>query len=98
MHPRNWLTCRVKNIISDDNITFKKQVPLYPRYRLKHITKDINDDMSTINYVVIIDDFSDAETVKYTNNATVKTPKKSMVNKIKKRMKLLNEKSLTKIN
>ena len=54
--------------------------------------------MSTINYVVIIDDFSDAETVKYTNNATVKTPKNSMVNKIKKRMKLLNEKSLTKIN
>ena len=59
--------------------TFIKQVPLHLRNRLKRVTKDINNDMSTVNYVdddVNIDDLSDAETVNYTNNATVKTPKK----------------------
>ena len=71
--------------------TFIKQVPLHLRNRLKRVTKDINNDMSTVNYVdddVNIDDLSDAETVNYTNNATVKTPKKSttqlQTNKIKK--------------
>ena len=51
--------------------------------------------MSTVNYVdddVNIDDLSDAETVNYTNNATVKTPKKSttqlQTNKIKKNKNL----------
>ena len=59
--------------------TFIKQVPLHLRNRLKRVTKDINNDMSTVNYVdddVNINDLSDAETVNYTNNATVKTPKK----------------------
>ena len=85
--------------------TFIKQVPLHLRNRLKRVTKDINNDMSTVNYVdddVNIDDLSDAETVNYTNNATVKTPKKSMTqlqtNKIKKSIKILNEKPLKKIN
>ena len=48
--------------------------------------------MSTINYAdddVNVDDLSDAETVNYTNNATVKTPKKTVTqlqaNKIKKK-------------
>ena len=61
--------------------------------------------MLTINYVdddVNIDDLSDAETVNYTNNATVKTPKKSttqfQTNRIKKNIKILNEKSLKKID
>ena len=60
--------------------TFIKQVPLHLRNRLKRVTKDINNDMSTVNYVdddVNIDDLSDAETVNYTNNATVKKPKNS---------------------
>ena len=85
--------------------TFIKQVPLHLRNRLKRVTKDINNDMSTVNYVdddVNIDDLSDAETVNYTNNATVKTPKKSttqlQTNKIKKNIKILNEKPLKKIN
>ena len=85
--------------------TFIKQVPLHLRKRLKRVTKDINNDMSTVNYVdddVNIDDLSDAETVNYTNNATVKTPKKSttqlQTNKIKKNIKILNEKPLKKIN
>ena len=85
--------------------TFIKQVPLHLRNRLKRVTKDINNDMSTVNYVdddVNIDDLSDAETVNYTNNATVKTPKKSttqlQTNKIKKSIKILNEKPLKKIN
>ena len=54
--------------------------------------------MQTINYVdddVNIDDVSDAETVNYTNNATVKTPKKStsqlQLNKIKKKYKNLKQ-------
>ena len=75
--------------------TFIKQVPLHLRNRLKRVTKDINNDMSTVNYVdddVNIDDLSDAETVNYTNNATVKTPKKSttqlQTNKIKKNKNL----------
>ena len=75
--------------------TFIKQVPLHLRNRLKRVTKDINNDMSTVNYVdddVNIDDLSDAETVNYTNNATVKTPKKSttqlQTNKIKKNIKI----------
>ena len=70
---------KVKNITGDNDITFIKQVPLDPRNRLKCLTKAINDDMSTVNYVdddVNIDDLSDAETVIYTNNATVKTSKK----------------------
>ena len=85
--------------------TFIKQVPLHLRNRLKRVTKDINNDMSTVNYVdddVNIDDLSDDETVNYTNNATVKTPKKSttqlQTNKIKKNIKILNEKPLKKIN
>ena len=85
--------------------TFIKQVPLHLRNRLKRVTKDINNDMSTVNYVdddVNINDLSDAETVNYTNNATVKTPKKSttqlQTNKIKKSIKILNEKPLKKIN
>ena len=85
--------------------TYIKQVPLHLRNRLKRVTKDINNDMSTVNYVdddVNIDDLSDAETVNYTNNATVKTPKKSttqlQTNKIKKSIKILNEKPLKKIN
>ena len=85
--------------------TFIKQVPLHLRNRLKRVTKDRNNDMLTINYVdddVNIDDLSDAETVNYTNNATVKTPKKSttqfQTNRIKKNIKILNEKSLKKID
>ena len=84
-----------------------KQVPLHPRERLKRLTKDINDNMSTINYVgdnVNIDDLLDAETVNYTNNATVKTPIKKnttelQANKIKKKgIKILNKKLMKKIN
>ena len=83
--------------------TFIKQVPLHLRNRLKRVTKDINNDMSTVNYVdddVNIDDLSDAETVNYTNNATVKTPKKSttqlQTNKIKKKHKNLKRKTIEK--
>ena len=85
--------------------TFIKQVPLHLRNRLKRVTKDINNDMSTVNYVdddVNIDDLSDAETVNYTNNATVKTlklsPMQLQTNKIKKSIKILNEKSMKKTN
>ena len=105
MHPRDRLACKVKNTTSENDITFTKQVPLHPRDRLKHLTKYINDDMSTISYVdnnVNLYDLSDAETVNYTNNATVKTPKKGMAqlqrNKIKKSIKILSEKSMKKIN
>ena len=79
MDPRDRLACKVKNTTSENDITFTKQVLLHPRDRLKHLTKYINDDMSTISYVdnnVNLYDLSDAETVNYTNNATVKTPKK----------------------
>ena len=55
--------------------------------------------MSAINYVdddVNIDDLSDAETLNCTNNATVKTPKKSttqlQANKLKKKYKNLKRK------
>ena len=55
--------------------------------------------MSTINYAdddVNVDDLSDAETVNYTNNATVKTPKRTVTqlqaNKIKKKYKNLKRK------
>ena len=47
---------------------------------LKCLTKDTNDDMLTINYVdddVNIGDISNAATVNYTNNSTVKIQKKS---------------------
>ena len=60
---------------------------------MKHLTRNINGDMSTMNYVddVNIDDVSDAETVTYTA-----TPKRSTTQlqpyKIKKSMKILNEK------
>lgn len=54
--------------------------------------------MSTMNYDeddVNIDDLSDAKTVNYTNNVTIKTPKKSMpqlqANKIKKKYKNLKQ-------
>ena len=54
--------------------------------------------MSTINYIdddVNIDDLSDAETVNYTNNATVKKPKNSKMqlqaSKIKKNIKISKE-------
>ena len=70
---------KVKSTTSDNDKTFIKQVPLYPHNRLKRLTKDINDDILTINYVdkdVNIDDFSDPETVNYTNIATVKHQKK----------------------
>ena len=52
----------------DNDIKFIKQVPLHPCDRLKCLTRDMNDDMLTINYVVDvnIDDVSDAETVNYT--------------------------------
>ena len=55
--------------------------------------------MSTINYAdddVNVDDLSDAETVNYTNNATVKPQKKTVTqlqaNKIKKKYKNLKRK------
>ena len=95
LHPRDRLACKVKIITSDNDKTFIKQVPLHPRDSLKRLTKDINDDMSTINYAdddVNIDDLSDAETVNYTNNATVKIPKSTMqfqANKIRKKYKSL---------
>ena len=79
MASKKRFTRKVKNITGDNDITFIKQVPLHPCNRLKCLTKAINDDMSTVNYVdddVNIDDLSDAETVIYTNNATVKTSKK----------------------
>ena len=91
LHPRDRLACKVKNITSDNDKTFIKQVPLHPpRDSFKRLTKDINDDMSRINYAdddVNIDDLSDAETVNYTNNATVKISKSTMqflANKIRK--------------
>ena len=91
LHPRDRLACKAKNITSDNDKTFIKQVPLHPpRDSFKRLTKDINDDMSTINYAdddVNIDDLSDAETVNYTNNATVKISKSTMqflANKIRK--------------
>ena len=74
LHPRDRLARKVQNITSDNDITFIKQVSLHPHDRSKCLTKDINDDMSTINCVdndVNIDDLSDAETVNYTA-----TPKK----------------------
>ena len=74
LHPRDRLARKVKNITSDNDITFIKQVSLHLHNRSKCLTKDINDDMSTINCVdndVNIDDLSDAETVNYTA-----TPKK----------------------
>ena len=105
MDPRDRLACKVKNTTSENDITFTKQVSLHPRDRLKHLTKYINDDMSTISYVdnnVNLYDLSDAETVNYTNNTTVKTPKKGMAqlqrNKIKKSIKILSEKAMKKIN
>ena len=79
LHPRDRLAHKVYCITSDNDKTFIKQVPLYPHNRLKRLTKDINDDILTINYVdkdVNIDDFSDPETVNYTNIATVKHQKK----------------------
>ena len=79
LHPRDRLVHKVKSTTSDNDKTFIKQVPLYPHNRLKRLTKDINDDILTINYVdkdVNIDDFSDPETVNYTNIATVKHQKK----------------------
>ena len=103
------LAYKVKNITSDNDITFIKQVPLHLSNRLKHFPKDINDDMFTINYVdddINIDDLSVAETVNYASNATVKTSKKkkkkkkntTQVKKIKKAIKVLNEESMKKIN
>ena len=95
LHPRKRLACKVKNITSDNDKTFIKQVPLHPRDSFKCLTKDVNDDMSTINYAdddVNIDDLSDAETVNYTNNATVKITKSTMqfqANKIRKYYKSL---------
>ena len=96
MYPRDRLAHKVKKITSDNDIAFIKQVPLHPRDRLKRLTKDVNDNMLTINYVdddVNIDAFSDAETVNYTNIATAKTPKKSatqlQAKKIKKKYKNL---------
>ena len=99
LHPRDRLVRKVKNITSDNDITFMKQVSLHPRNRLKRLTKDIIGNMSTINYVdddENIDDLSDAETVNYTNNATVKTlklsPMQLQANKIKKKYKNLKRK------
>ena len=96
MYPRDRLAHKVKKVTSGNDIAFIKQVPLHPRDRLKRLTKDVNDNMLTINYVdddVNIDDFSDAETVNYTNIAAVKTPKKSttqlQAKKIKKKYKNL---------
>ena len=103
--PRDRLVRKVKNITSDNDITFMKQVSLHPRNRLKRLTKDIIDNMSTINYIdddENVDDLSDAETVNYTNNATVKTlklsPMQLQTDKIKKSIKILNEKSMKKTN
>ena len=59
---------------------FIKQVSLHLRDILKCLTKDTNDDMLTINYVdddVNIGDISNAATVNYINNSTVKIQKKS---------------------
>ena len=104
MHPTDRLVRKVKNIASGNDNVYKTG-SFTSAHRLKRVTKDINNDMSTVNYVdddVNIDDLSDAETVNYTNNATVKTPKKSttqlQTNKIKKSIKILNEKPLKKIN
>ena len=79
LHPRDRLAHKVYCITSDNDKTFIKQVPLYPHDRLKQLTKDISDNILTINYVdkdVNIDDFSDPENVNYTNIATVKHQKK----------------------
>ena len=99
LHPRDRLVRKVKNITNDNDITFMKQVSLHPRNRLKRLTKDIIGNMSTINYVdddENIDDLSDAETVNYTNNATVKTlklcPMQLQANKIKTKYKNLKRK------
>ena len=99
LHPRDRLARKAKNTTSGNDITFIKQVPLHPRDRLKRLTRDINGDMSTIIYFdddVNIDDLSDAETVNYINNATVKTPKKIttqlQANKIKRECKNLKRK------
>ena len=103
LHPRHRLAHKVKSITSDNDKTFIKQVPLYPHNRLKRLTKDINDDILTINYVdkdVNIDDFLDPEIVNYTNIATDKHQKKVQSNykwtKLKKSIRILNEKSMKK--
>ena len=61
---------------------FIKQISLHLRVILKRLTKNTNDDMLPRNYVdddVNIDDISNAASVNYTNNSTVKTHKKSTV-------------------
>ena len=79
---RDRLKHKVKNMTGDNDVAFIKQVPIHPRDSVKCLTKNINDDASTINYVVDgnIDALPDSETVNYTDNTTVKTPKKVQSN------------------
>ena len=82
----------------DNDIKFIKQVPLHPCDWLKCLTRDMNDDLLTINYVVDvnIDDVSDAETVNYTatpKENTTQLQVKKIFKKYKNLKRKINEKN-----
>lgn len=65
MHPRDRLAWKIKHLTNNNDIKFIKQVLLHPYKMLKHLTRNIFDDMETGNYInkINVVDVSDAETI-----------------------------------
>ena len=98
MHLRDRLTRKIKNLTYDNNIEFTKQVPLHPRERLKCLTRNMYDDMETVNYNnnLNVDDISDAQTTNYTDKYPPKKQKRIaqlQAEKMKKNYKNLKRKA-----
>ena len=72
---------------------------MHPRERLKRLTRDMYDDIETVNYNndKNVDDISDAKTINYKDNNQSKQQEKSIVQlqteKIKKKHKNLRRKT-----
>ena len=49
MYPRHRLAGKIKTLTGDNDVEFIKQVPLHLGERLKCLTRDMYDDMKTVN-------------------------------------------------